>query len=127
MNFEKDRESRQDVPLLISKKFVYDTDPVIQISTGMDHSAFLTKSGKAYIWGRNIEYQITDENWNHPIYPILQNIDNKPDIIIKKIELTNNTSYALTNEGHLYARGAKTIQSNKKSQIVNNFKTWTRV
>lgn len=106
MNFEGDFIKSQDKPILISKNFIYDTDPVVKLSTGHDHSGFLTKSGKVYLWGSNLSHQVCSKKWACPLLPISQNIQEP----IIEIELTEAHSYALSSGGKIYIRGGNYSQ-----------------
>jgi alpha-tubulin suppressor-like RCC1 family protein len=109
MNFEGNALKVQDKPILISKNFVYDTDPVVQIACGQDHSGFLTKSGKVYLWGGNLNHQTCDKPWMYPILPIYQTIEGlSTESRVVQIELTEEASYALTSDGELFTRGGNT-------------------
>lgn len=128
MNFEGDAYKSQDKQILISKNFVYDTDPVVLIACGHDHSGFLTKSGKVYLWGGNLNHQVCDQPWIYPILPIYQTIDSeKPNLKFKHIELTEEETFALTEDGTLYYRGGS---SNSKTTHNSSFKeslVWKKI
>lgn len=96
------------IPIDISSRIrLLSNDQIISIAAGSSHSAFLTKQGRVFMWGRNVFGQLGDgtkSNKNRPI-EITSNFNTKPDEIIETVALGWGHSSALTSQGHLYTWG----------------------
>lgn len=85
-----------------TESFSNNTDQyIVDIATGANHSVFLTKHGKIYSCGKNINGRLGTGNNNSVMTPV--SIDNT--IHIRKIFAGNVNTFYLTDDGTLYASG----------------------
>jgi len=103
-------------------------EEIIDISSGKSHTLLLGKSGKVYSFGLNSNGQLGTGNLSTYKVPVKLNIEG-----IEKIIAKENTSYAITKTGEVYAWGEgytkspvlKTIEkevkiTNEEGQEVTN-------
>ncbi len=76
-------------------------EEVIDITSGANHILLLGKSGVVYTFGANANGQLGTGNATTYKTPMKLNIAN-----IKKVSATENTSFAITSEGKVYAWGS---------------------
>ncbi len=76
-------------------------EEIIDISSGENHTLILGKSGKVYSFGLNSNGQLGTGNITTYKAPVDINLKN-----IAKVVAKNNTSFAITEEGKVYAWGA---------------------
>jgi RCC1 and BTB domain-containing protein len=102
----------QLTPILING---FNSEKVIAISCGGNHSLALTESGHVFSWGKNCENQLgdgTNVNRNDRI-----KVHINDGVVIKKIICGSNHNLLLTSDGQIYAFG-----SNDFGQIGNGTK-----
>ena len=75
-------------------------EEIIDISSGEGHTLLLGKSGKVYSFGLNSNGQLGTGNLSMYKVPVAINLGNIAKVIAK-----NNTSFAITEEGKVYAWG----------------------
>ena len=76
-------------------------EKIIDITAGKDHAILLGKSGKIYTFGTNGNGQLGTGNTTTYKTPTKLNLSE-----IKKVTATENTSFAITSEGKVYAWGS---------------------
>jgi alpha-tubulin suppressor-like RCC1 family protein len=84
------------------------TGEIVAISAGMLHGAFLTAAGEVYTWGDNNLGKLgqgTTTNYESLMPTKVAALDG---VVITKIWMSNGASYALSDDGQLYAWGQNT-------------------
>ena len=78
------------------------SEEIIDVSTGENHTLLLGKSGKVYSFGLNSSGQLGTGNITTYKAPVEINLKD-----IAKVVAINNTSFAINNQGQVYAWGTK--------------------
>jgi alpha-tubulin suppressor-like RCC1 family protein len=84
------------------------TDEIVAISAGMLHGAFLTAEGEVYVWGDNNLGKLGQGDTSN--YEVLTpvKVTGLDGVKIEQIYMANGASYAISDEGVLYAWGQNT-------------------
>jgi Ca2+-binding RTX toxin-like protein len=84
------------------------TGDIVAISAGMLHGAFLTADGEVYVWGDNNLGKLGQGDTSN--YEVLTpvKVTGLDGVKIEQIYMANGASYAISDEGVLYAWGQNT-------------------
>ncbi|WP_137158011.1 hypothetical protein [Rhizobium sp. FKL33] len=84
------------------------TGEIVAISAGMLHGAFLTADGEVYVWGDNNQGKLGQGDTSN--YEVLTpvKVTGLDGVKIEQIYMANGASYAISDEGVLYAWGQNT-------------------
>lgn len=107
----------QLIPFDITSQFVFvESENIIDVAIGYNHTALLTSSGRMFIWGQNDDGQLGNGSEVSSVTPLelTSTFSLVDDETIKMISLGNHFSSALTSQGRLFMWG-----DNSQGQLTN--------